>query len=101
MSGQAASAGGASERGQAGTVHAVMLRLCQAGLSWQDANSIGIEQALCLLAHCQLSEELSFCEAESRRVASLSFVDEHEQRKQLRSLEQRALAVTRLFFAEA
>lgn len=68
------------------------------GLSLAEARRIGMEEALCLLHHGALDEQLLVLDAEAARVASLSLADEQEQRRALTVLEHRAAALAERFY---
>ena len=76
----------------------MLLALLRLGLSYGAARRIGMEEALCLLHHGTLDEELRRIDAEAARVASLSLADEDEQRRALTVLQHRAAAAVDRFY---
>jgi hypothetical protein len=76
----------------------VLLRLLAAGLTWHEARSLSMEDALCLLQHLQLDAALDAIEREADRVASLTLVDEGRQHKRLVALELRARGLIDRFY---
>lgn len=72
------------------TPHQVRLALLRAGLNYRAAGEVSCEEMLCLLHHAALEERLRALDAESARLAGLSFADPVEQQRALTAISHRA-----------
>jgi hypothetical protein len=77
--------------------HLTLCELLSAGLSYAEAKSITLEDALCLLECSRYRAALAALDSESARVASLISADTDAQQRELMLLEQKARMLTTRF----
>jgi len=78
----------------------VLLALTRCHLSYAEARTLSFEEMLCLLHHAAFEKRLDELSAEAQRMASLPFVDPHEQQRALLALQHRAAAEVERFYAK-